>query len=140
MFFFSDIYMIKIGLQFVVAGHIVAKDNMLPTHFHALKPPFQIYFTSYPGQELLSILWVHADWYIHKLHTCCLFFGKTFKIPRMKIRFWPKTGSGALYLRRREIFKSLLNQYFRWFFLFFILLVSDVTKSIKTKRKAFKII
>ena len=28
---------------------------------------------------------------------------------RMRIRFWPQTGSGALYVKLREIFKSLLN-------------------------------
>ena len=31
----------------------------------------------------------------------------------MRIRFWPKTGSGALHVKLREIFKSLLNEYFR---------------------------
>ena len=29
----------------------------------------------------------------------------------MRIRFWPKTGSGDLYLKLREIFKSLWNKY-----------------------------
>ena len=33
--------------------------------------------------------------------------------PGMRIRFWPKkTGSGALYLKRREIFESLLSNFF----------------------------
>ena len=27
----------------------------------------------------------------------------------MRIRFWPKTGSGALHFKLREIFKSRLN-------------------------------
>ena len=37
----------------------------------------------------------------------------------MWIRFWPtKTGSEALYLERREIFKVLLNEYFRRFHTF----------------------
>ena len=31
----------------------------------------------------------------------------------MRLRFWPNTGSGALYLKLREIFKSLLNEYAR---------------------------
>ena len=31
----------------------------------------------------------------------------------MRIRFWPKTGYRALYLKRREIFKSLIIEYFR---------------------------
>ena len=30
-----------------------------------------------------------------------------------RIRFWAKPGSGALHLKQREIFKSLLNEYFR---------------------------
>ena len=29
------------------------------------------------------------------------------------IRFWQKTGSGALYLKLKEIFKRLLNEYVR---------------------------
>ena len=31
----------------------------------------------------------------------------------MRIRFWPKIGSGSLHLKLREIFKSLLNEYVR---------------------------
>ena len=37
------------------------------------------------------------------------------KNARNEIRVWPKTGSGALNLKRRMIFKSLLNEYFRYF-------------------------
>ena len=33
----------------------------------------------------------------------------------MRIRFWPKTGSGALYLKRREGIKIIFNEYFRKF-------------------------
>ena len=33
--------------------------------------------------------------------------------PGMRIRFWPKTGSGSLYLKLREILNSLLNEYVR---------------------------
>ena len=40
---------------------------------------------------------------------------KTQKMPGMRIRFWLETGSRALYLKRRKIFKSLLNEYFRYF-------------------------
>ena len=36
--------------------------------------------------------------------------------PGMRIRFWPKPGSGALHFKLREIFKSLLNEYFRQLF------------------------
>ena len=31
----------------------------------------------------------------------------------MRIRFWQKTGSKALHFKLREIFKSLLDEYFR---------------------------
>ena len=34
----------------------------------------------------------------------------------MKIRCWPKTGSEAQHFKLKEIFKSLLNKYFRWFY------------------------
>ena len=35
---------------------------------------------------------------------------------RMRIRFWAKIGSGALYLKRREILKISIQWIFRYFF------------------------
>ena len=35
----------------------------------------------------------------------------------MRIRFWPKPGSGALHFKLREIFKSLWNECFRNFYM-----------------------
>ena len=45
-----------------------------------------------------------------RVHTLIQFI---YTISGIRIRFWPKTGSGALYLNLREIFKSLMNKYVR---------------------------
>ena len=52
--------------------------------------------------------WTHQVW--RHLHTTS-YPGKMIS-RKMRIRFWPKTGSGALYLKRKKIFKSLLNKHY----------------------------
>ena len=49
--------------------------------------------------------------FLNNLHVNLLFTGCFFT--GMRIRFLPKTGSGALHFKLREIFKRLLNEYFR---------------------------